>query len=121
MGQMVSSVIDSIQNDAEKQKLANDALNQMEELGNQQVESFLLAVTNRAVDANLIPVGQIMHQESIVRCGISTKPDDIGKEITDTFGSFVKGDLAKGISSVVQDGLKALVGSYEGNKSTKTS
>jgi hypothetical protein len=45
MGQMVSSVIDSIQSDAEKQKLANDALNQMEELGNQQVESFMLAVT----------------------------------------------------------------------------
>ncbi|GFF56708.1 hypothetical protein IFM46972_10585 [Aspergillus udagawae] len=121
MGQMVSSVIDSIQNDAEKQRLANDALNQMEELGNQQVESFMLAVTNRAVDAKLIPVGQIMHQESIVRCGISNTPDDIGKEITDAFGSFVKGDLAKGISTVVQDGIKALVGSYEGNKSTRTS
>jgi hypothetical protein len=45
MGQMVSSVIESLQDDAEKQKLANDALNQMEELGTQQVESFLLAVT----------------------------------------------------------------------------
>lgn len=45
MGAMVSSVIDSIENDEQKQKLANDALNQMEELGNQQVESFLLAVT----------------------------------------------------------------------------
>ncbi|GFF87424.1 hypothetical protein IFM53868_05141 [Aspergillus udagawae] len=117
MGQMVSSVIDSIQNDTEKQKLANDALNQMEELGNQQVESFMLAVTGRKVDH----VGQIMHQESIVRCGISNTPDDIGKEITDAFGSFVKGGLAKGISTVVQDGIKALVGSYEGNKSTRTS
>lgn len=45
MGQMVSSVIDSIQNDEEKQKLANDALNQMEELGNQQIEALLLSVT----------------------------------------------------------------------------
>jgi hypothetical protein len=45
MGQMVSSVIESLQDDAEKQNLANDALNQMEELGTQQVESFLLAVT----------------------------------------------------------------------------
>ncbi|GFG16101.1 hypothetical protein IFM5058_07790 [Aspergillus udagawae] len=108
MGQMVSSVIDSIQNDTEKQKLANDALNQMEELGNQQVESFMLAVTSciksRSCDA-----------------GSPTHPDDIGKEITDAFGSFVKGGLAKGISTVVQDGIKALVGSYEGNKSTRTS
>lgn len=45
MGQMVSSVIESVQNDAEKQKLANDALTQMQELGNQLVESFMLAVT----------------------------------------------------------------------------
>lgn len=45
MGQMVSGVIDSIENDEQKQKLAADALNQMEELGNQQVDSFMLAVT----------------------------------------------------------------------------
>jgi hypothetical protein len=73
------------------------------------------------VDAKLIPVGQILHQDSIVRCGISNKPDDISKEITDAFGAFVKGDMAKGIGLVVQDGMKALVGSYEGNKSTRTS
>lgn len=77
--------------------------------------------SNSAVDAKLIPVGQIIHQESIVRCGISNKPDDVGKEITKAFRSFVKGDLAEGISTVVQDGIGLLVGLYEGNKSTRTS
>ncbi|OQE13521.1 hypothetical protein PENFLA_c046G02559 [Penicillium flavigenum] len=78
------------------------------------------SANNSAVDAELIPVGHIIHQESIVRCGISNKPD-VGKEITKAFRSFVKGDLADGISTVVQDGIGLLVGSYEGNQSTRTS
>lgn len=84
-------------------------------------KQFALENSNRSVDAKLIPVGQILHQQSVVRCGISNKPDDIGKEITDGFGSFVNGNMVKGISTIVQDGIKALVGSYEGNKSTRTS
>ncbi|KAJ5082369.1 hypothetical protein N7532_011412 [Penicillium argentinense] len=121
MGQQISSAIDSIQNDTEKQQLANDALNQMQELGHQQVNSFMNDVTNNAVNAKLIPVGQILHQESIVRCSISTKPSDIGQEITKSFGLFVKGDLANAIGTVVKDGLDALIGSYEGNRSERTS
>lgn len=73
--------------------------------------------SNSAVDTKLIPVGQIVHQHPIVRCGISNKPDDIGKEITRAFSSFAKGDMAKGISALVQDGIEGLLGSYEGNKS----
>lgn len=45
MGQMVSSAIEGIQNDTEKQQLANDALNQMQELGHQQIYSFMHDVT----------------------------------------------------------------------------
>lgn len=45
MGQMVSSAIESIQDDSQKQQLANDALNQMQELGHQQINSFMHDVT----------------------------------------------------------------------------
>lgn len=77
-------------------------------------------IRNNAVNAKLIPVGQILHQESIVRCSISTKPADIDKEIADTFNLFVKGDMAGAISSIVRSGLAAVIGSYEGNRSEKT-
>lgn len=72
------------------------------------------------MNAKLIPVGQILHQESLVRCSISTEPADIGKEISSTFNLFVKGDMANAIGSVVKNGLNAVIGSYEGNRSEKT-
>lgn len=45
MGQMVSTAIESVQADSQKQQLANDALNQMQELGHQQINSFMHDVT----------------------------------------------------------------------------
>lgn len=55
-----------------------------------------------------------------MRCSISTEPADIGKEISSTFNLFVKGDMANAIGSVVKNGLNAVIGSYEGNRSEKT-
>lgn len=45
MGQMISGAIESLQNDVEKQKLASDALNQMQEMGQQQIDYFQLFIT----------------------------------------------------------------------------
>ena len=44
MGNTVSSIVESIQNDAAKEKLANDALNSLMELAKMQEESFKLRI-----------------------------------------------------------------------------
>lgn len=45
MGQYVSSIIDGVEDNEQKEKLANDTLNMMLELGNQQIELFKSMVT----------------------------------------------------------------------------
>lgn len=69
------------------------------------------------MDTTRIPVGQVIYDLSLVRCSVSSKPEDIGKEISDSFGRFAKGDIAAGLQSVVSNGIKALLGSFQGNKS----
>ena len=44
MGQAISSVIASFENNAEKEKQANDALNAMLEMAKLQVEAFRLSI-----------------------------------------------------------------------------
>ncbi|KAG9254541.1 uncharacterized protein F5Z01DRAFT_687370 [Emericellopsis atlantica] len=119
MGQMISGLIDSVDHDEEKQKLASDALTQMQEMGQQQIDYFQQFITNSAANDKRLPIDMIIHQDSIVRCSISSKPYDIGKEIGTSFGQFAKGALAAGLETVVSSGIKALVGSYEGNKALR--
>lgn len=44
MGQQISALVESFDNDAEKEKLANDALNSLVELAKLQIAAFGLAI-----------------------------------------------------------------------------
>ncbi|CAG5150664.1 uncharacterized protein ALTATR162_LOCUS2735 [Alternaria atra] len=114
MGQMISGLVNSLQNEEEKQKLADDAPNMMMEVGKRQVEAFKLKITNGNVDTKHIPIGQILYDDWQVRCSISKNPDDIGAIIKDSYSAFAKGDMADGIGAVVNSGMGLLLGSFEG-------
>ncbi|KAL9045509.1 MAG: hypothetical protein Q9214_001457 [Letrouitia sp. 1 TL-2023] len=109
MGQSVSALVESIENNAQKEKLANDALNSLVEL----------AVRNPTFNAQLIPIDKILDKDTIIQCNISNTPSDIGNAIADTFSSFASGDIANGISKLINNGLKLLLGSYSGNSSMR--
>ncbi|KAI8623251.1 hypothetical protein F5Y19DRAFT_459071 [Xylariaceae sp. FL1651] len=119
MGQQVSALIDAFDNDAEKEKLANDALNSLVELAKLQIAAFELAISNPNFDAKKIPIDQIISSDSIIQAKISNTPADIGKVINDTFSAFAEGHVADGIAKLVNSGLTLLLGSYSANTSTR--
>ena len=75
--------------------------------------------SNPNFDAKLIPIETIISAESLVQASVSSEPTKIGETITETFGAFADGEVAKGISTLVSKGLNILMGSYSGNSSTR--
>ncbi|KAF8536325.1 hypothetical protein BDD12DRAFT_890546 [Trichophaea hybrida] len=118
MGQQISALVDSIENDEEKEKLANDALNSLVEISKVQINAFKLSISNSNFDADRIPIDQIIYSDSIIQANFSSSPADIGK-VMQSFTNFAQGEVAKGIASLLSSGLDLLLGSYEGNSSTR--
>ncbi|KAH0282304.1 hypothetical protein M436DRAFT_86617 [Aureobasidium namibiae CBS 147.97] len=119
MCSIVSDAIKNFENQGEKEKLANDALDMMMELAEQQMAASKLKVTNGNVDTKHIPIGQILYEDWQVRCTVSTDVTAIGDIIKDSYSAFAKGNMADGIASVLAGGLKIVMGTYVGNKSTR--
>lgn len=67
----------------------------------------------------MIPIDKILEKDHIIQCNISNDPAKIGDMISDVFSSFVSGDVLGGVSKLINNGLKILLGSYSGNSSTR--
>ncbi|OTA84037.1 hypothetical protein M434DRAFT_174882 [Hypoxylon sp. CO27-5] len=119
MGQTVSSLIENLQQDSEKEKKANDALNALVEMAKLQQERFSLTVQNNIGNQKLIPVDVIISQESILQATTSSQVTGVGDIISTLFSAFASGDVAKGVVALVQTGLNILIGSYSGNTSSR--
>ncbi|OTA70221.1 hypothetical protein K449DRAFT_320464, partial [Hypoxylon sp. EC38] len=119
MGQTVSSLIENLQQDSEKEKKANDALNALVEMAKLQQERFSLTVQNNIGNQKLIPVDVIISQESILQATTSSQVTGVSDIISTLFSAFASGDVAKGVVALVQTGLNILIGSYSGNTSSR--
>ncbi|KAF9735674.1 hypothetical protein PMIN06_010259 [Paraphaeosphaeria minitans] len=119
MGQTITSLIDSLQNQAEKEKLANDTLNSLVEMAKLQKEQFFLTILSEAANVRDIPINKVIARDSILQAMTSDKPGDVGKIISDDFNAFASGDVAAGISKLIAGGMKILLGSFSGNISTR--
>lgn len=118
MGQSVSSTIDALENNAQKEKLANDAMNSLIELAKMQVREFELAVRSTS-DKQMVPVDKILGSDKIIQCNISSEPSKVEDMISNTFTSFITGDVLGGVSKLVANGIKLLLGSYSGSSSSR--
>ncbi|PMD57924.1 uncharacterized protein K444DRAFT_511083, partial [Hyaloscypha bicolor E] len=105
--------------DSAKQKLADDALNSLLEMAKLQVAAFKLAISNPNFEAKLIPIEKILSSDSIIQASIENTPTNIGSVINETFSAFANGEVVKGITTLINSGLKILLGSYSGNVSTR--
>ncbi|KAI0838654.1 hypothetical protein F5Y06DRAFT_296269 [Hypoxylon sp. FL0890] len=121
MGQTVSSLIENLQQDAEKEKKANDALNALVEMAKLQQERFSMTVQNNIGNQKLIPVDVIIAQDGILQATMSSEVTGVGEIISNSFSAFASGDVAKGVTSLVQTGLNILIGSYSGSTSSRDS
>lgn len=66
-----------------------------------------------------IPINKVIARDSILQATVSNKPSDVGQIISDNFNAFASGDVATGISKLINAGLNILIGSYSGNISTR--
>ncbi|KAI0528344.1 hypothetical protein GGR58DRAFT_509588 [Xylaria digitata] len=119
MGQTISAVVDKFDDDSAKQKLADDALNSLLEMAKLQVSAFKLAISNPNFDAKLIPIEKILSSESVIQANIQNTPTNVGGVIKDAFSAFANGPVVDGIATLINSGLKVLLGSYSGNTSTR--
>ncbi|KAI7763832.1 hypothetical protein LZL87_014010 [Fusarium oxysporum] len=119
MCSLIQDTIKKFENQGEKEKLAEDALNAMLELAEQQKDAFYLKVTNPNVDRKLIPIDQILFHDFLVRCDVSVGNTDVGAIINKTYSNFAKGAIANAIGKVLDSGLDLLLGSYKGNTSKR--
>lgn len=70
-------------------------------------------------DTVMIPIDKILEKDHLIQCNISNDPSKVGDMIGDIFSSFISGDILGGVSKLVNNGLKILLGSYSGNSSTR--
>ncbi|KAI0554289.1 hypothetical protein F4679DRAFT_527813 [Xylaria curta] len=121
MGQSPSSLIQSFQNDAEKEKKANDSLQALMEMAKLQQDKFYITVQANMNSQKLVPIDVIIRQENILQATSSTEIKGVKDIINRTFAAFAAGDVADGVATIVQTGLDLLVGSYSGNVSSRDS
>ncbi|PQE25762.1 tyrosine phosphatase protein [Rutstroemia sp. NJR-2017a BBW] len=119
MGQQISAVVEKFDDDSAKQKLADDAMNSLLEMAKLQVAAFKLAISNPNFEAKLIPIEKILSSDSVIQASIENTPTNIGSVITDSFSAFASGEVVKGITTIINSGLKILLGTYSGNISTR--
>lgn len=82
MGSEVHDAIKNFETQDEKGKLASDSLDAMMELAEHQKEVFYLKVTSSNVDTKIVPVGQILFRDHLVRCDdVSSGTGNVGNTI----------------------------------------
>lgn len=116
MCSIISDAIKKFENQEEKEKVANDALNVMMELAKQQTDAFYLKITNGGVDTKTIPIDQILHKDYVVRCDVSSgNVGAISSIIKKSFSNFANGSIVDGIASIIDGGLDLVLGSFSGS------
>jgi len=112
----MGNTIDDSKTHAENKEEANDTLNSMMRIANQNLKLFESVVTS-ANDQNLVKIDKILAKRSIIRCGVSKDGGDLGGEISGILGDFVSGDFLGGISNTINLAMQVVLSSYAGNES----
>ena len=75
--------------------------------------------SNPTFDTQLLPISKVIHRQKWIYCETKTSPLDVAS-IIDTSGSqFARGATAKGIASIIQFSLNALLGSSGASMATE--
>ncbi|CAI7603331.1 unnamed protein product [Penicillium viridicatum] len=115
MGQAVTKLVESFENEPEKEKLANDSLNSLVDSADLRTKLFFSQISNEAENNKDIPIDRVLRRDHLTHALVSQEPSDVGGVIKDNFESFASGDIAAGVSKLLNNGLKVLLGSFDGN------
>jgi len=119
MGQFVSSIKDKARETGEQDaKLADDALNSLQDLARSRQKIFRLTV-EKSSNANLeVPIKKIVHDKFIIKCGVESNPEGLKSTIDELIGAFSKKtSITEAIAKSLSLGLDTLFGNYSGSTS----
>ncbi|KAA1473294.1 hypothetical protein DENSPDRAFT_268029 [Dentipellis sp. KUC8613] len=120
MGSTISSIMEGVAGDDQKEKQANDALNVLMQVATNRQTLFYDHIRSPEFDPGLVPMSKVIYKYQSIHCSVTSNADDISKSITDSLGDFIDGDVAKGVTNIVQSSLNFLFGNYAANSSSTT-
>jgi|SRR5690242_15901398 len=102
MGAAISKFIEGIENQDEKKKTANDALNALKLLCDVKAKAFFDEIVSdtASAGAKLLPVDKVTAKDHQTYCNFSKDAQKTGDEINNAIGSFVKGEIVS-VASVL--------------------
>jgi hypothetical protein len=97
MGAAISKFIESVENQEEKKKTANDALNSLKNLCDVKAKAFLDEIVSdtASAGAKLLPVDKVTAKDYQTYCNFSKDAEKTSAEINSVIGSFVKGEIVR--------------------------
>lgn len=93
MGQTVSAAIAAVDNDADKKKQAQDALNALVTVAKDKEILHYQSVVSNALDARLLPIHHVVTKMQRTYCGVSKDPSGLKASIGSAVKNFVKGEI----------------------------
>ncbi|KAJ0382486.1 hypothetical protein COL922a_012483 [Colletotrichum nupharicola] len=121
MGAAISKFIESVENQDEKKKTANDALNSLKNLCDVKAHSFYEEIVSDTASAGskLLPVDKVTAKDFQTYCNFSKDAEKTGEEINNAIGNFVKGEIMKDLTTTINSAINKLIGAVSGNLSER--
>ncbi|KAI9651380.1 hypothetical protein NHQ30_001422 [Ciborinia camelliae] len=119
MGQAISSAIKAVTGDSKDDSKTRDTLNALYALGKSRSD-FIIAKVNSGAESNYAPVSKVLYQKQKIVCNTKTDTTDIVSGIKDGIGNLIGGQILDGVTNIVAEGLKAILGESAGQIATET-
>ncbi|KAL1842721.1 hypothetical protein VTJ49DRAFT_4359 [Mycothermus thermophilus] len=121
IGAAISSFIDTVDQQDEKKKTANDALNSLMDLCDVKSKAFFDEIVSKTASegARLLPIDKVTAKDYQTYCNFSKGAESTAQEINNAIGSFVKGEILKGLTTTITSEIQRLIGSVSANKSER--
>lgn len=93
MGQSVSGVIQAVDNQDEKKKAAQDALNAMATIAKDKQVIHYQSVISDAMDAKRLPIRHVITNFTRMHCGVSKDAAGLKANVGEALKNFAKGEM----------------------------
>lgn len=100
MGAAISTFIEGVENQDEKKKMANDALNALKLLCDVKAKAFFDEIVSdtASAGAKLLPVDTVTAKDHQTYCNFSRDAQKTGDEVNNAIGYYVKGEIVSAAS-----------------------
>lgn len=119
MGQAISSAIKAVTGDSKDDSKTRDTLNALQALG-QSRSDFVIVKVNSNAESHYAPVSKILFEKRKIICNTKTDTTEIVAGIKEGFENLITGQMLDGITGIVAQGLKAILGEYAGQIAMET-